>query len=107
MTLTYNLVVSFIQQEIFAAADAAIRKLKEENPDVKVSRDAIASTMRAAIKESTDRHYKKLSKIVAVATPALTSDWLKEVREPKFHSHWSTVCYGTPQHFIDIWTPTD
>jgi len=79
VTLISNVVISFIQQEIFAATDAAIRKLKEENPDVEVSRKAVASTMKSAIKESTDRHYKKLLKIVAVAYPALTTDWLKEV----------------------------
>ncbi len=68
------MVISVNQQEISAAADAAIRKLKEENPDVEVTRVAVAATMRSAIKDSTDRHYKKLSKIVAVANPALTPD---------------------------------
>jgi hypothetical protein len=44
-----------------------------------VSEDGVAAAMRSAIKENTDRFYKKLSKIVPVANPALGKDWLKEV----------------------------
>jgi len=81
MTITSIVVLSFIQQEISAATDAAIRKLKEENLEVEVSREAVAATMRSTIKDSTNRHYKKLSKIVSVVNPALIPHWLKEVQE--------------------------
>jgi hypothetical protein len=37
------------------------------------------AAMRSVVKESTGTHYKKLSKIVLVANPALGPDWLKEV----------------------------
>ncbi len=44
-----------------------------------MSGDGVVAAMRFAIKEATDKFYKKLSKIVPVANPALGKDWLKEV----------------------------
>ena len=35
--------------------------------------------MRACIRDATEKLYKKLSKIVAVANPALGQEWLQEV----------------------------
>jgi len=67
------------QQEIAATANTGIRKYKEETPAMEVTRVGVATAMRSSIKDSTERHYKKLSKIVAVANPALGSDWLHEV----------------------------
>lgn len=69
-----------MQQEISAAADAAVRKYKEDTAADEVTKEGAAEAMRISVKESTDKLYKKLSKIVSVANPALGSDWLKEVR---------------------------
>ena len=35
--------------------------------------------MRSCIRDATEKLYKKLSKIVAVANPALGQEWLQEV----------------------------
>lgn len=67
------------QQEIAAAADSAVRKYHEDTDD-KLKTDAgITAAMRTATREATDKLYKKLSKIVAVANPALGDEWLQEV----------------------------
>ncbi len=95
-----------LQQEISAAADAAVRKYKEDialeevtivtadgiapakqtvtaegaAPAKRtVTAEGVAAAMRTSIKDSTDKYYKKLSKIVSVANPSLGSDWLLEV----------------------------
>ena len=52
--------------------------------------------MKSSIKDSTDKLYKKLSKIVAVANPNLGVEWLQEVRyltlPPLQYEHSMVVC---------------
>ena len=69
-----------MQQEIAAAADAAVRKYHEDVPTKEITREGVAMAMRASIKDSTEKLYKKLSKIVSVANPAHGQDWLQEVQ---------------------------
>ena len=69
-----------MQQEIAAAADAAVRKYNEDVPPEEVSREGVAAAMRASIKDSTKKLSKKLSKIVSVANPAHGVEWLQEVQ---------------------------
>lgn len=68
-----------VQQDIANAADVAVQKYYEDTPAEKVNKEGVADAMRASIKDSTEKLYKKLSKIVAVASPALGPDWLPEV----------------------------
>ncbi len=68
------------QQEIAAATDSAVRKYNEETAEDEMSKEGVATAMRCSIKETTEKLYKKLSKIVAVANPALGRDWLEEVQ---------------------------
>lgn len=67
------------QQDIAAAADAAVRKYKEDTEEKLQTSKGVAVAMRCSIKDATERLYKKLSKLVAVANPALTPEWLVEV----------------------------
>ncbi len=67
------------QQDIAAATDAAVRKYHEDTLATDVTKEGVAAAMRLAIKDSTEKSYKKLSKIVAVANPALGPEWLAEV----------------------------
>ena len=50
--------------------------------------------MKSYIRDATEKLYKKLSKIVAVANPALGQDWLKEVKFPHLLISY-TVCTHT------------
>jgi hypothetical protein len=43
------------------------------------SKEGVAAAMRNSIKESTKKLYKKLSKIVFIANPALGQDWMEEL----------------------------
>jgi hypothetical protein len=79
IVLIFCLLCMAFQQEIVASADAAVRKYNEDTPSDEITKDGVAAAMRFSIKDSTERLYKKLSKIVSVANPALGSDWLKEV----------------------------
>jgi hypothetical protein len=67
------------QQEIAATSNAAVRKYHEDIPKNEVSSSGIAIAMKTAAKEATDKLYKKLSKIVVVANPALGAEWLEEI----------------------------
>jgi len=67
------------QQDIAAVADAAVRKYHKETPAPDVTKEGITTAMKVSIKDSTEKSYKKLFKIVALANPALTSDFLAEV----------------------------
>ena len=69
-----------VQQEIAAATDAAVRKYNEDVPPEEVTREGVAAAMRASIKDSTEKLYKKLFKIVSVANPAHGVEWLQEVQ---------------------------
>ena len=71
---------SCYQHDIAAAADAAVRKYHEDTPPEDVTDDRVADAMKSSIRDSTDKLYKKLSKIVAVANPNLGVEWLQEVR---------------------------
>ena len=44
-----------------------------------MTKEGVAAAMRSSIKASTEKLYKKLSKIVAIASPVLGPDWLLEV----------------------------
>jgi hypothetical protein len=81
-----------LQQDISAAADVAVRKYKEDTGCDAVTKAGIEAAMRTSIRDSTEKYYKKLSKIVAVANPALGRDWLLEVcsnREASYHHRYS------------------
>jgi len=56
-----------------------MHKYHEDTPSDIVTPTAVAATMRTAIKDATEKYYKKLSKIVSVANPALGRAWLLEV----------------------------
>ena len=71
---------TLMPESLFAAADAAVRKYHEDVPAEEVTREEVATAMRASIKDSTKKLYKKLSKIVSVANPAHGQDWLQEVQ---------------------------
>ena len=69
-----------MQQEIAAVADAAVRKYHEDVPPKEVTREGVAAAMQTSIKDSIEKLYKKLSKIVSVANPAHGQEWLQEVQ---------------------------
>ena len=71
---------SCYQHDIAAAADAAVRKYREDTPPEDVTDDGVADAMKSSIRDSTDKLYKRLSKIVAVANPNLGVEWLQEVQ---------------------------
>ena len=55
--------------------------------------------MRSCIRDATEKLYKKLSKIVAVANPALDQEWLQEVE--RLHLLISyIVCIHTGMMFV-------
>lgn len=68
-----------LQHEIVAAGNARVWKYHEETPLNEVTIPRVAAAMQAAPKESIDKLYKKLSKIVSVANLASGKDWLEEV----------------------------
>ena len=66
---------------LFAAiADAVVCKYHEDVPPEEFTRERVVVAMRASIKDSTKKLYKKLSKIVSVANPAHGLKWLQEVQ---------------------------
>ena len=69
-----------MQHNIAAAADAAVCKYIEDTPPKDVTEDGVANAMKSSIRDSTDKLYKKLLKIVAVANPNLGAEWLQEVQ---------------------------
>ncbi len=69
----------YLQQEISTVANNAVQKFKEDTPHDERTKEGVAAAMRTAIKESTEKLYKKLSKIVAVANLAFGLEFLQEV----------------------------
>ena len=69
-----------MQQEIVAAADATVCKYNEDVPLEEVTKEGVAAATRASIKDSTEKLYKKMSKIVSVANLAHGVEWLQEVQ---------------------------
>ena len=63
-----------------AAADVAVRKYHEDVLAEEVIREGVATAMRASIKDSIEKLYKKLSKIVSMANPTHGLEWLQEVQ---------------------------
>lgn len=63
-----------------AVADAGVRKYHEDTIEEEKFDAGIAAAMRTSTKDATDKLYKKLSKIVSVANPALGDEWLEEVK---------------------------
>ena len=61
-------------------ANGALRKYHEDVPPEENTREGVVAAMRASIKDSTEKLYKKLSKIVSVANPAHGLEWLQEVQ---------------------------
>ena len=51
--------------------------------------------MKSSIRDLTDKLYKKLSKIVAVANPNLGGDWLQEVR-------YLTIIFLWNEHYMAL-----
>jgi hypothetical protein len=68
-----------LQQDIAAISDAVVQKYYEDTPKTERTEEGIAAAMRTSIKDSTEKLYKKLSKITAMASPNLGPDFLKEV----------------------------
>jgi len=60
-------------------ADVAICKYHKDTSTPEVIKKGVAAAMRFSIKVSTEKCYKKLFKIVAIANLALGLDWLVEV----------------------------
>jgi hypothetical protein len=78
-----------LQHEIAASTDTAVRKYTEDTSVNDLTKEGVAEAMRSSIKDSTEKLYKKLSKIVSVANPALGRDWLEEVK-----SFLNIICEG-------------
>jgi len=70
---------SYAQQEISAAADAAVRKYNEATSFEDKSDDSIANVMRAGAKEKATKLTVKMGKLLAVANPTNGSGFLHEV----------------------------
>jgi len=64
----------FVQFEIAAAADTAVRKYKEDTDEKNQSQEGILTAMRLAAKDQTSKLIQKLGKLTAVANPNLGSD---------------------------------
>ena len=69
-----------LQQEISQAADGAVQKYTDNTPKEERRRDEIAHAMRAGAKERTKNLMGKMGKLLAVAAPANTPEFLAEVR---------------------------
>jgi len=83
-----------IQQDIAAAADAAVRKYYEDTTEEEKTEAGVTTVMRISTKDATDKLYKKLSKIVSIANPALGDEWLQEVK---------SLTYALRKHFITLY----
>ena len=77
-----------LQQEISQAADAAVRKYTDSTPKEKRSPEEVVHAMRAGANERTKILMGKMGKLLAVAAPANTLEFLVEVRYTRtpFHS---------------------
>jgi len=56
-----------------------VQKYHEDTLAEIVTPTGVTATMRTSINEAIEKYYKKLSKIVLVANPALGRAWLLEV----------------------------
>jgi len=54
--------------------DAAFQKYYEDTSKKEVMQDGVMATMQTSIKKSTEKLYKKLSKITIIASPTLGLD---------------------------------
>ena len=87
-----------IQQEISQAADGAVRKYTDSTPEEERRPKELAHAMRARAKERTKTPMGKMGKLLAVAAPANTPEFLAEVHYTRtsflpfgFHHLGSTV----------------
>jgi len=67
------------QQEISEASEVVVRKYKEDTLCEDLTPVGVAAAMWSSIKDSIEKHSKKLSKIVSVANLTLGWEWLHEV----------------------------
>ena len=96
--LTSNVDFFIIQQEISQAADGAVRKYTDSTPEEERRPEELAHAMRAGAKERTKTLMGKMGKLLAVAAPANTPEFLAEVHYTRipllsfdFHHLASTV----------------
>jgi hypothetical protein len=68
-----------LQQDIAAVADEAARKYKEETRHEDLTDGGPTAAMLEAVKVKTQNLVSKISKLTAVANPALGSEFLDEV----------------------------
>ena len=87
-----------IQQEISQAADGAVRKYTDSTSKKERRPKELAHAMRAGAKERTKTLMGKMGKLLAVAAPANTPEFLAEVRYTRtpflpfgFHHFASTI----------------
>ena len=76
-----------LQQEISPAADAAVRKYTENTPEEERRLEEVAHAMRAGANERTKTLKGKMGKLLVVAAPANTPEFLAEVRYIKTPLH--------------------
>ena len=69
-----------IQQEISQAADGAVQKYTDSTPEEERRPEELAHAMRAGAKERTKTLMGKMGKLLAVAAPPNTPEFLAEVR---------------------------
>ena len=69
-----------LQQEISQAADGAVRKYTDSTPEEERRLEELAHAMRAGAKERTMTLMEKMGKLLAVAAPANTLEFIAEVR---------------------------
>ena len=72
-----------IQQEISQAADGVVRKYTNSTPKEERRPEELAHALRAGAKERTKTLMGKMGKLLAVAAPANTPEFLAEVRYTK------------------------
>ena len=67
-----------VQHELGLAADEGVRQLVEQS-ELEVSAVEKATAMKVATKKRAKALHKKISKLVSLANPDLTNEWLREV----------------------------
>ena len=76
-----------IQQEISQVADGAVQKYTDSTPEEERRPEELAHAMRAGAKERTKTLMEKMGKLLAVAAPANTPEFLAEVRYSRLPFH--------------------
>ena len=76
-----------LQQEISQAADAAMQKYTDNTPEEERRPEEVAHAMRVRANERTKTLIGKMEKLLAVAAPTNTPEFLAEVRYTKTPLH--------------------